>query len=366
LLGVVGIDVPILRLISKVSPKFQMGVGIYIVMLDNNGYIVFHPSLRSEIAKGDFDYKGTSHSIDLDKFEIPIDNEDAFEEFEHQMVDQTTGTRILDNWKREGLRVYKRRTEYVYTKVDHTPFSVAIASPSSFGRYYLDLKDESDAKFKKKLRELLKNDQKFKSIISLYNCTYTHSQLSKKVLEAQNNLDDFCIKYLLVDPDQVLAIESDLAIHDIYYNVYNFSIHTMYPNLVKSSFYASYSGIIFSMPVISYRKKKETNIESETVVATDHGLLSIVTDFKQTVSSFQLDPDSQAFTYTNNLIDKKPMYAFERPRYTRAFELSDSLRTEFMEIDNPMAIFILNQTIKNSLGDISALIPIWYKQVNFK
>jgi len=34
LLGVVGVDVPVLRLISKVSPKYQMGVGIYIMMID--------------------------------------------------------------------------------------------------------------------------------------------------------------------------------------------------------------------------------------------------------------------------------------------------------------------------------------------
>lgn len=46
LLGVVGVDVPVLRLIAKVSPKYQMGVGIYIIMLDNNGFIVFHPSIK--------------------------------------------------------------------------------------------------------------------------------------------------------------------------------------------------------------------------------------------------------------------------------------------------------------------------------
>lgn len=58
LLGVVGVDVPVLRLISKVSPKYQMGVGIYIIMLDNNGFIVFHPSIKKEIASNDFNFKG--------------------------------------------------------------------------------------------------------------------------------------------------------------------------------------------------------------------------------------------------------------------------------------------------------------------
>ena len=88
LLGIVGVDVPVLRLISKVSPKYQMGVGIYIIMLDNNGYLVFHPSIKKEITKDDFNFKGSSHSIDLNKFEIPIDNDEEFEHLEHEMIDQ--------------------------------------------------------------------------------------------------------------------------------------------------------------------------------------------------------------------------------------------------------------------------------------
>jgi len=58
LLGVVGVDVPVLRLISKVSPKFQMGVGIYIIMLDNNGFIVYHPSIKRELQNAAVDSKG--------------------------------------------------------------------------------------------------------------------------------------------------------------------------------------------------------------------------------------------------------------------------------------------------------------------
>ncbi|RNA43662.1 voltage-dependent calcium channel subunit alpha-2 delta-3 isoform X2 [Brachionus plicatilis] len=100
LLGVVGVDVPVLKLISKVSPKYQMGVGIYIIMLDNNGFIVFHPSIKKEITNN-FNVKGTSNSIDLDRFEIPIDNGEEFEMLEHEMIDEKTGNKTLNNWKRE-------------------------------------------------------------------------------------------------------------------------------------------------------------------------------------------------------------------------------------------------------------------------
>ncbi|RNA36114.1 Voltage-dependent calcium channel subunit alpha-2 delta-4 [Brachionus plicatilis] len=104
-LGVVGVDVPVLKMISKVSPKYQMGVGIYIIMLDNNGFIVFHPSIKKEISESQYDYKGTSHSIEMQKFEIPIGNDYEFEMLEHDMIDQKTGNTTLNNWKREGKNV---------------------------------------------------------------------------------------------------------------------------------------------------------------------------------------------------------------------------------------------------------------------
>jgi hypothetical protein len=262
LLGVVGVDVPVLRLISKVSPKYQMGVGIYIIMLDNNGFIVFHPSIKKEITKDDFNFKGSSHSIDLDKFEIPIDNDEDFEELEHEMIDQITSNKTLDNWKREGLRVIRRRTEYVYTPVSKTPFSVAIASPNSFGRYYIDLPSEKESEYEKQLKELMKN--KYESNIQLYNCSYTYTRLSEKILNPKQ-YTDYCIRYLFSDTDQVLAIKSDLVFHNIYYNLYNFSIFSENQNLVRSSFYGTYSGITFYLPVTFYRQKSSLTTKSATV-----------------------------------------------------------------------------------------------------
>ena len=265
LLGVVGVDVPVLRLISKVSPKYQMGVGIYIIMLDNNGFIVFHPSIKKEITTSDFNFKGSSHSIDLDKFEIPINNDAEFEELEHEMIDQKTSNKTLDNWKREGLRVIRRRTEYVYTPVSKTPFSVAIASPNSFGRFYIDLPSEKETDYEKRLKDLMKD--KFETNIQLYNCTYTYSRLAEKILNPKQ-YTDYCIRYLFQDKDQVLAIKSDLVFHNIYYNLYNFSIFSEHPNLVKSSFYGTYSGITFYLPVTFYRIKPGLTVSGKATTAS--------------------------------------------------------------------------------------------------
>lgn len=268
LLGVVGVDVPVLKLISNVSPKYQMGVGIYIIMLDNNGYIVYHPSIKKEIANSASDYKGTSNSVDLDTFEIPINNEDEFEQLEHDMIDQYTGSAILENWKREGFRVNKRRTEYVYTPVLKTPFSVAIASPESFGRYYIEIQKEREPFYDDKIK-LLKLKQ-FDTLIQLYNCSYKFNNLVDKLINLYTrNISDYCMKYLLRDSDQILAIKLDLKIHDVVYNLFNYSMFLKYPNLVKSSFYGTYSGITFYLPVTFTSPTNETYNMSLNLFSTD-------------------------------------------------------------------------------------------------
>lgn len=250
LLGVVGIDVPVLKLISSVSPKYQMGVGIYIIMLDNNGYIVYHPSIKKEIATSASDYKGTSNSVDIDIFEIPINNEDRFEQLEHDMIDKYTGNVTLENWKREGVRVIKRRTEYVYTPVLKTPFSVALASPLSFGSYYIDIAKEKEPCFDENIKRL--KQSRFDTLIQLYNCSYMLNTLVDKLVNIYTNKSpDYCIKYLLKDSDQILAIKLDLKIHETIYNSFNYTMYLEYPNLVKSSFYGTYSGNIFKRSFFS-------------------------------------------------------------------------------------------------------------------
>ncbi len=257
LLGVVGVDVPVLRLISKVSPKYQMGVGIYIMMIDNNGFIVFHPSIKQEIANSAFDSKGSSQSIDIEKFEIPILNEEEFEKLENDMIDEKTDNVTLENWKRDGLRVIRRKTEYVYTSVENTPFSVAIASPNSFGRYYIDLPHENEKDYNEKIKGIISVGRKYETTIQLYNCSYNYGRLNERILKVKESTEksDYCMRYLMQDLDQVLAIKSDLSLHSGYYNKFNFSIFSSYPNLVKSSFYGTYSGITFYLPVTFFRPK---------------------------------------------------------------------------------------------------------------
>lgn len=170
------------------------------------------------------------------------------------MIERLTSNKTLLNWKREGLRVIRRVTEYVYTPVLKTPFSVAIASPSSFGRYYIDL-PHSDEKFYESQLLSITAHKKIDVNIQLYNCSYSYQKLVDRLLP-NKAISDYCMKYLFNDKDQVLAIKYDLVMHHDYYSQYNFSIFHEHKNLVKASFYGTYSGLTFYLPVTLYHNYK--------------------------------------------------------------------------------------------------------------
>lgn len=169
------------------------------------------------------------------------------------MIDEVTNMKTLENWKRQGSRVVHRKTEYVYTSVLNTPFAVSIASPNSFGRYYIDLPAEVNPILEKGIEKIRDDQSKnFDTKIQVYNCSYDFNRLSEKLLHPEK-YSDFCIKYLFTDKEQALALKSDLLVHSRFYEKYNFSMFTKYPNLVKSAFYGTYSGATFYLPVTFFR-----------------------------------------------------------------------------------------------------------------
>ena len=384
LLGVVGIDVPVLTLISKVSPKFQMGVGIYIIMLDNNGYIVFHPSIKEEMKKSENDYKGRSHSVELKSFEIPIENEEDFVELEHRMIDQKTNNQTLQNFKREGIRVVKRETEYVYTPVKDTPFSVAIASPKSFGRYYIDIDHKEEENYNEKLRYLLKNltDADLKTRVQVYNCSYDYIDLIKKMLD---NHTDYCLNYSRNDPGQVVAIKADLYIHHLIYYKFNFSMYNSNKNLVRSYFYGTYSGMTFYLPVtffhnVTKRLTNQTLGENYLNKSTNSNNINFEANrptrkFKgpqQTSTTTKAIPKNltyeveESYDQSLNLFtneDNKHTFSFEKQYYTRSIEFSDYMRTEYNDTE-PLVIYFLNESSRDTKRDtIGATLSIWLDKV---
>ena len=99
------------------------------------------------------------------------------------MIDEKTSNMTLENWKRDGLRVIRRKTEYVYTSIPNTPFSIAIASPSSFGRYYIDLPHDKEPTYNAKIREIISSHKRYETTIQLYNCSYNYNRLNERILK---------------------------------------------------------------------------------------------------------------------------------------------------------------------------------------
>lgn len=247
------------------------------------------------------------------------------------------------------MRVIRRQTEYVYTSVEKTPFTVAIASPNSFGRYYIDLPAEKEKYYDGNLTELIKNKTQVNidTNIQLYNCSYSYFKLAERLIDSKSS-NDFCIRYLYIDYDQALAIKSDLTIHNIYYKKYNFSMFNEYQNLIKSSFYGTYSGITFYLPVTFYRpKSNNTDNSSSKSFETEA--------YKMSLNLFGFDSN-------------KHTYSFEKQYYTRSIEFSDYLRTEFNKTDEPVVIYFLNETSTGTINPtinetVSATIPLWLDKV---
>ena len=324
----------------------------------------------------------------MQRFEIPINNYADFEMLEHEMIDEITNMKTLENWKRQGSRIVRRKTEYVYTSVLNTPFAVAIASPSSFGRYYIDLPSKASSGYEAKIKLIRSDPTKvFNTSIQLYNCSYNYRGLAEKLLNPKN-YNDFCIKYLFADQDQVLAIKSDLVLHDIYYNLFNYSIFTMHPNLVKSSFYGTYSGITFYLPVTLYRPKTSEqdvdktsqvidtlantspNIPTTTTSESTTKIIEPIKDKNFTKADYYDTNKFEVYNNSENFFSLaeniKHSYSFEKQYYTRAVEFSDYMRTTHNRT-TPISIYFLNETtsaFKDANNDtISAAIPIWLDKV---
>ncbi|XP_071960155.1 voltage-dependent calcium channel subunit alpha-2/delta-3-like isoform X2 [Antedon mediterranea] len=132
LLGVVGVDVPIVEIL-KLTPVYKLGARGYPFAITNNGYILFHPDLRPKW--GD-EIKPNYNSVDLAEVELS----DANDTMRNAMINTLTGeTKIESVMHTSNLtRISVRNNSYFYTFLDETPFSFAIVLVEPFGFYILE------------------------------------------------------------------------------------------------------------------------------------------------------------------------------------------------------------------------------------
>ncbi|OQV23305.1 Voltage-dependent calcium channel subunit alpha-2/delta-3 [Hypsibius exemplaris] len=141
LIGVVGIDVPIVDIKRQMKPQ-EWTVGSYIFATNHNGHCIFHPYWRLMTKKSTLP-RHSYNEVDLGQVEFPIDvdlNETSEGEFDlplrRHMIDQETGQLTMKVMRQldERKRVYERDYIYYYAGVASTQLSIALALPVNAGR----------------------------------------------------------------------------------------------------------------------------------------------------------------------------------------------------------------------------------------
>ncbi|XP_030748485.1 voltage-dependent calcium channel subunit alpha-2/delta-3 [Sitophilus oryzae] len=152
LLGVAATDVPIDEFQKLIRP-YKIGVNAYAFIVSNNGYVLMHPDLRP-VFNGIL--KENYNSIDLTEVE----------QHDHDLPDEENGKRQISETLRklrsalvngsegsmhnvtlkyhydDNKRVAEELYDYYFAPLEYTPFSIAIALPSTYGKYSLDVGDE--------------------------------------------------------------------------------------------------------------------------------------------------------------------------------------------------------------------------------
>ncbi|XP_073400240.1 voltage-dependent calcium channel subunit alpha-2/delta-4 isoform X6 [Dendrobates tinctorius] len=135
LLGVVGSDVP-LRELLKLAPRYKLGVHGYAFLNTNNGYILSHPDLRPLYKEGKkLKPKPNYNSVDLSEVEW----EDRDEILRTAMINGETGTLSMEVKVTvdKGKRVLFLTSDYFYTDISETPFSLGVVLTRGHGEYIL-------------------------------------------------------------------------------------------------------------------------------------------------------------------------------------------------------------------------------------
>ncbi|KAM4675764.1 voltage-dependent calcium channel subunit alpha-2/delta-4 [Discoglossus pictus] len=135
LLGVVGSDVP-LRELLKLAPRYKLGVHGYAFLNTNNGYILSHPDLRPLYKEGKkLRPKPNYNSVDLSEVEW----EDRDEILRTAMINGETGSLTMEVKVPvdKGKRVLFLTSDYFYTDISDTPFSLGVVLSRGHGEYIL-------------------------------------------------------------------------------------------------------------------------------------------------------------------------------------------------------------------------------------
>ncbi|KAG8192697.1 hypothetical protein JTE90_009721 [Oedothorax gibbosus] len=123
LVGVMGVDVALSEMIDF-EPSYQIGPVGYAFGINQNGYVVFHPNLKT-----DFEFIPDPPHLDLLDVEI---GSFAKEELRDAMINMDSSNRSLTSLLKmpEGRFIVEHRLNYYFTPLNKTSFSIAIVIPA--------------------------------------------------------------------------------------------------------------------------------------------------------------------------------------------------------------------------------------------
>uniref|UniRef100_T1J4G3 VWFA domain-containing protein n=1 Tax=Strigamia maritima TaxID=126957 RepID=T1J4G3_STRMM len=131
IVGVMGVDIPV-KSLEQLGPNREMGPIGYSFAINHNGFIVFHPDMKTQ-----GDYLDDPPEVDLVDLEedIPLMNQ-----LRQKMIDRQSGSVISNTIETLPNQKYvcKQEKTYYYTPIPNTTFSLALVFPT--GRnYYLSV-----------------------------------------------------------------------------------------------------------------------------------------------------------------------------------------------------------------------------------
>ncbi|XP_046632424.1 voltage-dependent calcium channel subunit alpha-2/delta-3-like isoform X7 [Daphnia pulicaria] len=147
LLGVAGTDIPVTEL-KKRTPAYKLGVNGYSFIVNNNGYVLYHPDHRPLDADGLL--KPNYNTVDLSEIELvdsdggPRENDTNLMTMRRDMIERREGEMTFKvRIHHDGMkRVSVRRQRYYYRGLKGTPYSLGLALPDGYGDFRIAAETE--------------------------------------------------------------------------------------------------------------------------------------------------------------------------------------------------------------------------------
>ncbi|VUZ54361.1 unnamed protein product, partial [Hymenolepis diminuta] len=122
LLGIMGTDVSAREMVDLLHPYLNSPTD-YAFMIDNNGFVLFHPLLKSY-------RKLSAQTIDIDIVDIEASNEKELLTIRKNLIDNKEGVTVLDDFAVFMDEIHAHRTlrTYAYTPIPETEYSICLVT----------------------------------------------------------------------------------------------------------------------------------------------------------------------------------------------------------------------------------------------